>query len=221
MNQSENINELISAMAKAQGEIGPALKDSINPHFKSRYADLNSVWNACRSALSKNGLAVIQTTCSRDNSLFLETMLAHSSGQWIRAQLPVVTHKNDAQGIGTALTYMRRYGLAAIVGVAPDEDDDGETAVGRGKFNQKAESRPVLGKDDLDRLTTVLIDCGPKYKDSVREHLKSEYAISSFDQLTPELYAKIFKAATDKRKEMQEAQKEFVRKSEQGAAANG
>lgn len=90
MNQSENINELASAPAKCQGEITPAIKDSNNPYFKSKYADLNSVWSVCRQPLSKHGLAVIQTLDKIENgSLILITTLVHSSGQWIRSRSPV------------------------------------------------------------------------------------------------------------------------------------
>lgn len=219
--RSEQINELNAAMAKAQGEIGPAVKESVNPHFKSRYADFNSVWNACRGALSKNGLAVYQRVMPREGSFLLETMLAHTSGQWISSFFPINPQKNDSQGFGSALTYMKRYALASLVGVSADDDDDGEVAVGRvAKSGNRPEVRPI-SKEEIERLTAVLVNCGPKYKDSVREHLKSEYSISSFDQLSPELYGKVFNAAMDKRKEMQETQKEFARKAEQGVAANG
>jgi len=219
-NQSDQINELVTALAKAQGEIGPAIKECTNPHFRSRYADLNSVWNACRNALSKHGLAVVQTMNNRDNALFLETMLAHSSGQWIRSSLPIVTQKNDAQGIGTAITYMRRYGLAAIVGVTPDEDDDGESAVGRGKNKAKSEDSEI-SKAQLDYLTKVLITCGPKYKDAVLDHLEKKHQVASLDQLSKDLFQTVLQAALDKRKELNQAQEEFAKKSSnEGAVAN-
>lgn len=129
MNHSEHINELACALSKAQGEILPALKDNVNPHFKSKYADLNSVWNACREPLSKNGLSVIQTTCEDNGRIVLITTLVHSSGQWIKSSLPLIMTKNDSHGLGSALTYSRRFSLAAMVGVAPDEDDDGNASV--------------------------------------------------------------------------------------------
>lgn len=131
MNKSDQINELAAALAKAQGEVKGAVKDSANPHFKSRYADLASVWDACRAALSKHGVAVVQGPATEDSGrVSVTTMLAHSSGQWIEETLAVAPMKFDAQGIGSVITYLRRYGLAAMVGVAP-EDDDGEAAVGR------------------------------------------------------------------------------------------
>ncbi len=109
-----------------QGACG-AVKDNANPFFKSKYADLSSVWEACREALVDHGLAVIQTASTNEHGASVETMLCHSSGEWVSETLTLPLAKHDAQGIGSALTYARRYGLSAIVGVAP-EDDDGEGA---------------------------------------------------------------------------------------------
>lgn len=128
--QSESINELAAALAKAQGKITGALKDSDNPFFKSRYADLASVWDACRAALSKNGLAVIQLAESDETGVSVSTTLAHSSGQWIRSRLHLRPKDGTPQGMGSAITYGRRYALAAMVGVA-QVDDDGNAASGR------------------------------------------------------------------------------------------
>jgi ERF superfamily len=130
MQTSEQINELATALAKAQGAMGGALKDSANPFFKSKYADLESVWNACRKALSENGLSVIQTTSAAEHGVAITTMLAHSSGQWIRDTLALQPKDMAPQGMGSAITYGRRYALAAIVGVY-QTDDDGEAAHGR------------------------------------------------------------------------------------------
>lgn len=128
--QSEQINELAGALAKAQGKITGALKDSSNPFFKSRYADLASVWDACRGPLSDNGLAVVQLTESDDAGVYVSTTLAHSSGQWMRSRLRLSPKDTTPQGMGSAITYGRRYALAAIVGVA-QVDDDGNAASGR------------------------------------------------------------------------------------------
>jgi hypothetical protein len=123
------MKELATAMAKAQGQIKTALKDSKNPHFKSSYADLTSVWDACREALSKNGFSVIQRTdFEAGGEVWLETMLLHSSGEHVSSRYPLRPAKADPQGYGSAITYARRYCLAAIVGVVADEDDDGNAA---------------------------------------------------------------------------------------------
>jgi hypothetical protein len=128
MQTSDNIADLAAALAKAQGAIDTAKKDATNPHFKSKYADLASVWDACRKALSDNGLSVVQTPgeCG-GNQVEMTTMLLHASGQWISDRLTIPLAKVDAQGYGSAITYARRYALSAMVGVAPD-DDDGNAA---------------------------------------------------------------------------------------------
>ena len=125
---SEQINELAAALAKAQGQIQGAVKDSTNPAFKSRYADLASVWDACRVALSLNGLAVLQGPALVGQGVSVTTRLLHSSGQWAESTLVLPMDKATAQGAGSAITYARRYALAAMVGVAPDDDDDGNAA---------------------------------------------------------------------------------------------
>ena len=130
MNKSESIAGLAAALAKAQGQMKGAVKDSANPFFKSKYADLASVVEAIRAAFSANGLSYIQTVQSSDlDEVRVETMILHSSGEWISCGvLALPVSKNDAQGYGSALTYARRYSLSAAVGVAP-EDDDGNAAV--------------------------------------------------------------------------------------------
>lgn len=123
MESSSTIGQLAEALSKAQAKITGALKDSANPFFKSKYADLASVWDACREQLSANGLAVIQTTDVDPEGVLVITTLAHSSGEWIRGRLRMVPTKSDPQGVGSCLTYARRYALAAIVGVAQVDDD--------------------------------------------------------------------------------------------------
>lgn len=143
--QSPEIGELAAALAIAQGEITGALKDSANPFYKSRYADLASVWDACRASLSKNGLAVIQTaSTSEAGAAVITTTLAHKSGQWIRGTLAMMPVKSDPQGMGSALTYARRYALAAMVGVA-QVDDDANNASGK-VAHTKADP---LGREEL------------------------------------------------------------------------
>lgn len=134
-NQSPEIKDLVASLAKAQGAMKPAIFNKVNPHFKSRYADFSSCMDACRQPLSDNGLAIIQSCETRDGKLSLITTLAHISGQWIRSEFPIVSAKMDSQGIGSAMTYAKRYSLCGMCGVVADEDvdDDGESAVGRGK----------------------------------------------------------------------------------------
>jgi hypothetical protein len=142
--QSDQINSLAEALAKAQGEMKPASKDSENPHFKNKYADLASVWDACREPLARNGLAVVQRPVRDESGMVLVTTLMHISGQWVSSEIPLPGASNQARGLqefGSALTYARRYGLAAMVGVAPD-DDDGEAAVAPTRTNKPPAERP-------------------------------------------------------------------------------
>lgn len=129
MNSSENINELAAAMAKFQAEVKPAVKGSSNPYFKSKYADLQACWDCCREALVKNGLSVAQGSRENNGELVtIDTRLMHSSGQWLESSLTMKPAKADPQGVGSAVTYGRRYSLAAILGLVADEDDDGNAA---------------------------------------------------------------------------------------------
>lgn len=130
LNQSESIANLSLALSIVQSKMSHAVKDSANPFFKSKYADLESVWDACRALLAENGLAVMQFPglyADHDKSMSLTTIISHKSGEYISQEMSVPVTKADAQGAGSALTYMRRYALAAVVGVV-QADDDGNAA---------------------------------------------------------------------------------------------
>lgn len=155
MNHSEQLNELAAALVKAQAEIKGAAKDSLNPFFRSSYADLSSVWEACRDALGRYGLSVVQMPSFRMDGevaiVGVTTMLLHQSGQWVselgETPVPPCTNKAgefvakaDPQITGSAITYLRRYGLASFVGVTP-EDDDGESVAQGAREAQAQTSR--------------------------------------------------------------------------------
>jgi hypothetical protein len=131
--ESQSLDKLYAALAKAQLEMLPAKTGSNNPFFKSKYADLASIVKASRKALGTNGLAVIQRIIRNGSAgMTLLTRLCHSSGQWIESSMTVNPPKQDIQSLGSYLTYLRRYTYSAIVGVvASEEDDDGEAAIGR------------------------------------------------------------------------------------------
>lgn len=155
MNQSESIAALAAALSKAQSAITGALKDSANPFFKSKYADLAACWDACRQQLAANNLAVIQTTEVTGAGTVLVTTLAHSSGEWMRGYLPVLTKDAGPQGQGSGLTYARRYALAAMVGLA-QIDDDGEASLTRGKKEPTPDTaQKVAGCKTLADLTAL------------------------------------------------------------------
>lgn len=130
MDGNETKIGLYTALASAQMAMGPALKDSNNPHFNSKYADLASVMAACLPALNANGIAVIQPTYQDESGArFVKTILVHGpSGESVECAVPLILGKNDMQGYGSAVTYARRYGLMSMAGIAA-EDDDGNAAV--------------------------------------------------------------------------------------------
>ena len=138
MNQSESIAKLATALSIVQGKLKHAKKDSANPFFKSHYADLESVWEACRSLLAENGLSVMQFPgYYQEGTMSLTTMLTHSSGEWISQEMSLPVSKPDAQGSGSALTYMRRYALAAVVGIYQADDDGNAASVQKPKVVAK------------------------------------------------------------------------------------
>ena len=142
--QSEQINELAAALAKAQGMMKNAVMNRINPHFKSQYADLASVLNAVRKPLAENALAVVQTMEIREGGMVLNTMLMHASGQWILTEYPLPSAAR-LQEMGSAQTYARRYSLAALVCNSADEDDDAngaESANQKTSVNGRAARKP-------------------------------------------------------------------------------
>jgi hypothetical protein len=149
LNKSESIAKIASAFVKAQSEMGNAVKDSKNPFFKSSYADLNSVREACLPALNKHGISVLQPTSVIEGKLYVETLLLHESGEYLSGMYEVVVGKqNDPQALGAAISYSRRYGLQSMVNIGA-ADDDGESAVNR-SFN----SKPIATQAPLQ--TTVI-----------------------------------------------------------------
>jgi hypothetical protein len=136
---------LAKAMAKAQGDLGPVLKDKTNPAFKSKYADLGAVLEAILPALNRAGLSLIQSP-SYDGSLVgVTSVLLHESGEWMEATLHMRPVKMDPQGIGSCITYARRYAALAIAGAAPEDDDANAAsgAVDRGQRVVKVDVGPV------------------------------------------------------------------------------
>lgn len=131
MERSEGIAELAKALSKFQGAVRSVPKTSLNPFYKSKYADLDAIWEMCRKPLSDNMLCLIQTPLEVEGKLYLETMLLHSTGEWLKAQLPINAQKSDPQSVGSAITYARRYAMSAMLGISTDEDDDANAATVR------------------------------------------------------------------------------------------
>lgn len=157
---SPQINELATALAKAQAQIKSAERDATNPKFeRGAYSTLESVWNVCRGPLTENGLAVIQLPRNDDGAnVGVMTILTHASGQWVRSELFVQPYTNHPQDIGSAITYCRRFSLAAVAGVAPKgEDDDGNGTSLQAKPAIAGGAKPareVPGRPDAPKVTT-------------------------------------------------------------------
>ncbi len=189
--QTPDLGKFAAALAKAQGEMHNALKDSKNPHFNSAFADLESVVEAIKGPLATNEIARLQFPLSREGGeVGVRTQLIHSSGQWVAATVWCKAERPGPQALGSVITYLRRYSLAAAAGVAP-ADDDGEAAEGRGNggaskpaprasappSRQQAEGQ-TKALDRALRLQKLLTDkepngCGwpiPKCKNWLRKH---------------------------------------------------
>lgn len=190
MNRSESIAAISAALAKAQGEMKNPTFDSKNPHFGNRYASLAAVRDAIVPALSKNGIAIVQHLSGAETGVVCETVLMHSSGEWISSTLELPVGKHDAQGVGSAATYARRYSAMAIAQVVGDTDDDANQAAA------------AVVKMDADAILKSIAEAGSEdalkaiWKQAVAECEKSGDS---------EAYAKIKKATTARKKELQNA----------------
>ena len=155
MRRSETINEISAALAKAQGMLRPAIKDTVNPFFKSVYADLAAIIDVIREPLSSNGLAILQSIETDAGDVVITTLLSHVSGQWIETALRLKPTKNDPQGVASAATYGRRIGLQSLVGVAADTDDDGNAA--SATQSQKPAPAPKANANELEELRQKMV----------------------------------------------------------------
>lgn len=145
MKTSQTVTNIGTALLKAQMKMGGAKKGASNPYFKSKYADLGSVLEACKELLNEYGIVILQPHSNGPTNTTVETILLHESGEWISSETPVVCAKqNDPQALGSAITYARRYGLQSLLSM-PAEDDDGESAMSRQpKTAPKAAEAPKM-----------------------------------------------------------------------------
>lgn len=145
LTHSESLNELAAALTAAQRAMRPVAFDAINPHFKSRYASLAAIVEALREPLAANGLAVSQVlTTDANGQATLDTVLLHTSGQFLAGSYPIKPARGETpQDYGSALTYARRYALAAITGAVADDDDDGNAASRTARTPQEPRKAPV------------------------------------------------------------------------------
>lgn len=154
--QSEQINEIAKALAAAQAEITGAKKSGLNPHLKSKYADLEDSWEAIREPMSKNGLSIWQGVVPQDEGPALRTLLMHESGQWLESVMPMVfKDASNPQVVGTVISYFRRYALKAAVGLYDTDDDGASAANQKAKPQQEAPAR----KMDVQTYATRIAAC--------------------------------------------------------------
>ncbi len=147
METSPEINEIATALHKAQGHMGAAKKDSVNPFFKSKYSDLSSVMQAISLPFYDNGLSFTQAAEAKDGIVSVTTRIMHISGQWIQSITDLPTAKRDAQAYGSALTYAKRYGLQALCGV-PSDDDDGQSATAAVRKEKEAQEKLLFTENN-------------------------------------------------------------------------
>lgn len=171
--------EIAAAFVKAQAEMSNAKKDSTNPFFRNRYADLNSVREACLPALNKHGISVLQPTVQVEGKNFVKTILLHESGETIESLTEILFAKqNDPQAQGSGITYARRYGLQSLVNIGA-EDDDGNKAAEQPKGNKTAAER--FSKQPSGVFAGLAEQAGNDIKAAAEEKRLSELKLSLND----------------------------------------
>jgi hypothetical protein len=188
MEHSENFTELAKALNTFQAGLGSVAKSSQGYNYS--YADLTTVWDALRQPLTSNGLTVMQNAFNTEEGVSVQTMLIHTSGQWIKTGvLTVPCAKKDAQSSGSAITYAKRYQLSALLGIVTDADDDGAKAMEKPKAQQAVSKINDYQKKTLNDLMKKLPeDRVAKVKDFVKD--------SGFDSvvnISPDFYNKLHK----------------------------
>jgi hypothetical protein len=187
--KSESVQQLATALSKAQSETNAALKDSTNPFFNSKYADFASVWEASRIPLTKNGLSVSQIPISRDGLYGVKTILMHSSGEWISGELLLPSAKHDPQSIGSVITYAKRYSLSGIVCLATEDDDDGNKGSG------KEAPLAFIAEKQVSQITDMIND-----KNSDEAKFCEYFKIESVDKMPASKFNEAVKLLKAKKK---------------------
>lgn len=182
MQKSESIAALAAALADAQGEMENASKSSVNPHFKSKYADLAEIINTVRPVLAKHGLSITQFPSFDGTLAHVETLIAHKSGEWMSGTTSSPVQQSNPQGIGSATTYLRRYSLAAACNLA-QEDDDASAASSKPKMSKPAPIVPQVAE--------------PKLTDTQRKTLMAIYGKAPRDERIADANAILVAAKPD------------------------
>mgnify|MGYP001233796854 CR=1 FL=1 len=182
MNQSEQINELVKALAIAQGSFKRVGYDKNNPHYKSKYASLEAIIDATRDQLAKNGLCVVHIIEGER----LESRLLHTSGQWMASSIPLFLDKRSPQAVGSALTYARRYNMCCLLNINAGEDDDAEVA-------EKEHVEPprvtmVISDEQVDQLEGLLAEYP-----YLRKGILKTYSLEGFETLPANMFQSVVK----------------------------
>ena len=149
---SEKIDVVSKALMIAKKQMGPVFKDATNPYYKSKYASLGAFIDATDSALTDNGILLFQCVGHENEKPVLFTTLTHAeSGQWIRSSAPLINKSGDSQGLGSAITYMRRYSLCAMLGICADEDDDGNKSIKPEKTKKEKQEEDFLKETQVQK----------------------------------------------------------------------
>jgi len=212
--QSPEIDKLAAALSKAQGEVEGAAKDSTNPHFHSKYADLGNVIAAMREPFAKNGLSIHQGPRGTNGDLCLVTRVMHSSGQWIEdGGFPLMLDKANMQGLGSATTYARRYGLMSAAGIAP-EDDDGNAAVTNDKpAGKTVQAKRGATKPSADPALTVSAPIEGDWREKIEgalgkcETLDAVNALAEANKAGTSSYAKLYPDKTQSLRDLFDAKR--------------
>lgn len=190
MKTSESIIEIAKALCEAQKVMKPAIKDSTNPHFKSKYSDLSSVWESIRNPLTSNGLTIWQDITSEDKCVNVTTRVTHISGQWIEfGPLSIPLLRQDAQAIGSATSYAKRYALCAAIGIVSDEDDDGNKA---SELEKKSDKPKMTTNSQWVELNQLSEQCDDEYQKNMWDYLASQ-DILSFEKMDEKTFLKLKK----------------------------
>lgn len=203
--QSQELDQLATALSLAQGEIKDADKSSVNPHLKSKYADLAEVLQTVRPVLSKHGLSVVQGVSYSDKQVHVKTRLLHKSGQYIEDMISIPIQKEDAQGVGSGTTYGRRYGLAAMLGISQDDDDGESIKTAKGKQEPRSAPQNQVPENPASLvLGPIAKEMIAKFEqartESQMKFLTTEYAV-----LTPVEQTQVLPAAKAARIRLEEA----------------
>lgn len=188
MKTSESIVNLSASLVAAQADARNATFDSVNPHFKNRYASLAEVIETMKPVLAKHGLAIVQMPAVRmDIGPVLMTRILHQSGEWIEEEYPINPIKNDPQGFGSAITYARRYTLPGILMIASEEDDDGNVASAAPAPQRQTATATATAPRDVKAMVEA---AKPKVDAATsKDELKAVWNAMGIDKSNPALYA--------------------------------